>query len=164
MELEFQAQTVIDRPPAEVFEFVAVDHCTNHPLWDPSVLRIVPPAGGPMALGAHLDIVRRTLGRTESLTFEVTDWTPPSAMTITTRSRNFDLSLASEIEGLGDGRSRLVLHARARVSGPRALLVPIMKVKFAAEIGNNLLRIRRHIEAGGVTSPAAAGAHASAPF
>jgi len=31
MELEFQAQTVIDRPPAEVFEFVAVDHLPFDP-------------------------------------------------------------------------------------------------------------------------------------
>jgi polyketide cyclase/dehydrase/lipid transport protein len=156
MELEFKAQTVIDRPPAQVFAFVAVDHCTNHPLWDPSVLRIVPPADGRMALGAHLDIVRRTLGRTESLTFEVTDWRPPSGMTITTRSRNFDLSLASDIEPIAGGQSRLVLHARARVSGPRAVLVPIMKMKFAAEIRNNLLRIKRHMEAGAVPSPAPA--------
>jgi polyketide cyclase/dehydrase/lipid transport protein len=153
MELVIEAQTVIDRPPPEVFSFVAVDHCTNHPLWDPSVLRIVPPAGGAMALGAHLDIVRRTLGREESLTFEVTEWQPPSRMTIATRSPNFDLSLASIIESLLDGRSRLVLQARARVSGPRALLVPIMKVKFGAEIEQNLLRIKRLVETG-VTSVA----------
>ena len=152
MQLGIEAQTVIDRPPPEVFNFVAVDHCTNHPLWDPSVLRIVPPAGGAMAFGAHLDIVRRTLGREESLTFEVTEWQPPSRMTITTRSPNFDLSLASNIESLGDGRSRLVLHARARVSGPRVLLVPIMKVKFGAEIKQNLSRIKRQVEAGAVTS------------
>jgi len=157
VKLGIEAETVIDRPAAEVFQFVAVDHCTNHPLWDPSVMEIVPPAGGVMAPAARLDIVRRTLGRSESLTFEVTEWQPPSRMTIATRSPNFDLSLASNIESLGDGRTRLVLRARARVSGPRALLVPIMKVKFGAEIKHNLSRIKQLVENAAVTSTAPAG-------
>jgi len=157
MRLGIKAEMVIDRPAAEVFEFVAVDHCINHPRWDPLVLRIVPPAGGAMALGAHLDIVRRTLGREETLTFEVTEWQAPSRMTITTRSADFDLSLASELEALDGGRTRLVLNAVARVSGPRVLLVPIMKLKFGAEIRHNLERIKRFVEAGEVAPVAAAG-------
>ena len=92
-----------------------------------------------------------------SLTFEVTEWQPASRMTIATRSPNFDLSLASTIESLGDGRTRLVLRARARVSGPRALLVPIMKVKFGAEIKHNLSRIKQLVEKGAVASTASAG-------
>jgi hypothetical protein len=155
MKLGIEAETVIDRPAPEVFRFVAVEHCTNHPRWDPSVLRIVPPAGGEMDLGARLDIERRTLGRQETLTFEVTEWQEPSRMTITTRSPNFDLSLASEIEALGDGRTCLVLHADARISGPRVLLVPIMKMKFGKEIRHNLLRIKRLIEAGAMVSTTA---------
>jgi hypothetical protein len=156
MKLGIRAETMIDRPAAEVFAFVAVDHCTNHPRWDPSVLRMVPPAGGVMELGARLDIVRRTLGREETLTFEVTEWEPPSRMTITTRSPNFDLSLASDLEALAGGRTRLVLNAVARISGPRVLLVPIMKVKFGAEIRLNLVRIKRFVETEGVASAAPA--------
>jgi hypothetical protein len=148
MKLGIGAEAVIDRPAAEVFSFVAVDHCANHPRWDPSVLRIVAPPGGVMAEGEHLDIVRRTLGREETLTFEVTEWQPPSRMTIATRSANFDLSLASDIEPLSGGRTRLVLNAVARVSGPRVLLIPIMKMKFGAEIRRNLVRIKGFIEAG----------------
>jgi hypothetical protein len=154
MKLGIHAETVIDRPAAEVFAIVAVDHCTNHPRWDPSVVRIDPPAGGVMALGARLDIVRRTLGREETLTFEVTEWEAPSRMTITTRSANFDLSLASDLEALGGGRTRLVLNAMARISGPRVLLVPVMKAKFGAEIRLNLVRIKRFVETETVASAA----------
>lgn len=147
MRLGIRAETVIDRPVADVFRFVAVDHCPNHEQWDPSVVRIIPPAGGSMALGSHLEIVRRTLGREESRTFEVTEWEAPSRMTITTRSRAFDLSLASVCEALDGGRTRLVLKADARVSGPRALLVPLMRVRFGAEIRENLVRIKQLVEA-----------------
>jgi Polyketide cyclase / dehydrase and lipid transport len=155
MKLGIHAETIIDRPAAEVFTFVAVDHCTNHPRWDPSVVRIVPPAGG-MTLGAHLNIVRRTLGREETLTFEVTEWQAPSRMTIATRSPNFDLSLASDLEALDRDRTRLVLKAVARISGPRVLVVPIMKMKFGAEIRQNLQRIKQFVEAGALATAAAA--------
>jgi ABC-type uncharacterized transport system ATPase component len=156
MKLGIHSETVIDRPAVEVFGFVAVDHCTNHPRWDPSVVHIDPPAGGAMALGARLDIARRTLGREETLTFEVTEWEAPSRMTITTRSANFDLSLASDLEALGGGRTRLVLNAMARISGPRVLLVPVMKAKFGAEIRLNLVRIKRFVETETVASAAPA--------
>jgi Polyketide cyclase / dehydrase and lipid transport len=156
MRIGMRAQTVIDRPAADVFSFVAVNHCANHPRWDPAVLRIVPPAGGVMALDSRLDIVRRTLGREETLTFEVTEWEPPRRMTITTRSRDFDLSLASEIEPLDGGRSRLVLNADARIGGLRTVLVPLMRMKFGAEIRHNLFRIKGFVEAGTRASAAPA--------
>jgi hypothetical protein len=35
--MEIQVKELIDRPPAEVFRFIAVDHVRNHPRWDPKM-------------------------------------------------------------------------------------------------------------------------------
>jgi hypothetical protein len=35
--MKIEVSELIDRPPAEVFRFVAVDHVRNHPRWDPQM-------------------------------------------------------------------------------------------------------------------------------
>ena len=146
-----EAAVTIDRPIADVFRFVAVDHCKNHPTWDPNVVRIEPPVEGAMELGSRLTIVRNTMGREESRVFEVTQWEEPAHMAITTRSRDFDLSLVSDCEALGAARTHLTLVADARVGGIRALLTPLMRRKFATEISRNLTRIKRTLETPALT-------------
>ena len=46
-----QPHQVIERPPAEVFRFVATDHFQNHPKWDPAVTYINKTSPGPMGVG-----------------------------------------------------------------------------------------------------------------
>lgn len=146
-----EAEVTIDRPIADVFRFVAVDHCENNPTWDPNVVRIEPPGEGAMELGSRFTIVRTTMGREESRVFEVRQWDEPARMTITTRSKDFDLSLVSGGEALGAARTHLTLAADVRVGGIRALLTPLMKRKFATEIRRNLMRIKRTLETPALT-------------
>ena len=146
MRLSIRSDIVIDRSPAEVFRFLAVDHIENHGRWDPHVVRIVPSTSGPLAAGSRFEIVRRTLGREETRVFEVTEWEQPARFTIATRSSDFDLTLASGVDESGPGRTRLTLMADARVTGGRALLVPVMRIKFAAELRRNLTQIKATVE------------------
>lgn len=151
MKVSIGAEVVIDRPVEDVFRFVAVDHRENHPRWDPAVIRIVSLADGPLRLGSQMDIVRRTLGREESRAFEVTEWVDPSRVAITTRSADFELTLSSNFEALTANRTRLTLCGDALIRGPRALLAPVMKLKFGAEVRQNLLRTKQLLE--GAASP-----------
>jgi hypothetical protein len=57
------ASQVIERPPAEVFRFVATDHLQNHPKWDPAVTAITQTSPGPMGVGATARLVRTDRGR-----------------------------------------------------------------------------------------------------
>lgn len=35
--MKIEVSELIDRPPAEVFRFIAVEHVRNHPRWDPKM-------------------------------------------------------------------------------------------------------------------------------
>ena len=35
--MKLELSQVIDRPPAEVFRFIATNHVLNHPRWDPKM-------------------------------------------------------------------------------------------------------------------------------
>lgn len=160
MNLRIGTEVVIDRPVDEVFGFVAADHLENHPRWDPAVVRIIPRSVGALRLGSQMEIVRRTLGREESRLFEVTEWVDASRMAITTRAADFELTLASTFDALAAGGTRLTLSGDAVIGGPRAVLAPIMKLKFGADVRRNLARIKQLIE--GAPSPAPMTARTSA--
>jgi hypothetical protein len=46
--VRLSASQVIQRPPTEVFRFVATEHFQNHPKWDPAVTSITQTSPGPM--------------------------------------------------------------------------------------------------------------------
>lgn len=146
MKLTIRSEIVIDRPVAEVFDFVAVNHRENHSLWDVAVSRLEPVTPGPLGLGSRFTIIRRNLGREEARTFELTEWEPPCRMTMTTSADGFELSLQGAFESVAGGRTRHVLTGNARVGGVRGLLAPVMRRKFQRDIEENLRRIKALVE------------------
>jgi uncharacterized protein YndB with AHSA1/START domain len=76
--MKLELSQVINRPPAEVFRFIATDHVQNHPRWDPKmVLRQL--TEGPMGVGTVIH--RRNLhsGVPQEGTMEVVEFEPPYA-------------------------------------------------------------------------------------
>jgi Polyketide cyclase / dehydrase and lipid transport len=61
--VRLSASQVIERPPAEVFRFIATDHFQNHPKWDPAVTAITKTSPGPMGVGTTARLVRTDRGR-----------------------------------------------------------------------------------------------------
>ena len=61
--MRLAASQVIERPPAEVFRFVATDHFQNHPKWDPAVTSIPQTSPGLMGAGTTARLVRTDLGQ-----------------------------------------------------------------------------------------------------
>lgn len=53
----------IDRPPADVFRFVATDHVKNHPRWDPG-MALVQETPGPIGVGTRI-LRMRTRGESK---------------------------------------------------------------------------------------------------
>jgi hypothetical protein len=83
--VRLSASQVIERPPAEVFRFVATDHLQNHPKWDPAVTAITQTSPGPMGVGATARLVRTDRGRRVEGTVEVTEYRPVSSFTEVSR-------------------------------------------------------------------------------
>jgi hypothetical protein len=53
--MRLEVHEIIDRPPAEVFRFVATDHVRNHPRWDP-LMELEQVSEGPIGVGT---VIRR---------------------------------------------------------------------------------------------------------
>jgi hypothetical protein len=74
-----ERSVVIDRPPADVFRFYAVEHVRNHPRWDPD-MHLEQATPGPIGLGTV--IRRRThtrYGTPTEGTMEVVEFEPDRA-------------------------------------------------------------------------------------
>jgi hypothetical protein len=51
--MELEVDEFIDRPPADVFRFIATDHVRNHPRWDP-VMELEQVTDGPIGVGTTI--------------------------------------------------------------------------------------------------------------
>lgn len=147
MKLTIRSEIVVDRPVEEVFDFVAVRHRENHSRWDVAVSRLEPETPGPLGLGSRFTIVRKNFGREEAHRFEITEWEPPRAMTMTTASPGFRVSLRGRFSSAGGRRARHELVGEADIGGVRGLLAPLMRRKLQSDIDENLRRIKALIEA-----------------
>jgi uncharacterized protein YndB with AHSA1/START domain len=83
---EFSASTVIDRPIAEVFAFLADG--TNDPKFSPRVQEIRKTTDGPVGAGTVFESTVKDAGMTTSRKFELTDVQAPTKIRWTERSKN----------------------------------------------------------------------------
>jgi uncharacterized protein YndB with AHSA1/START domain len=75
--MKLELSQVIDRPPDEVFRFIAADHVPNHPRWDPKMeLRQV--TEGPIGVGTVIHRRQTHTGTPQEGTMEVVEFSPPS--------------------------------------------------------------------------------------
>jgi uncharacterized protein YndB with AHSA1/START domain len=134
--MKLELSELIDRPPAEVFRFVATDHVVNHPRWDP-FMELEQVSEGPMRVGT---VIRRHNSRSGAVvegTMEVVEYQP-------------DRVFALRIE---DGP--LVMHTRmlfepagkssTRITG--SIDIPAMDAPMdPSPIGESLRRMKQLIE------------------
>lgn len=71
--MRLRTEQVVERPLADVFRFVALDHFVNHPQWDPSIVELAATSPGVAAVGASARLVRVDNGRRTEGTMVVTD-------------------------------------------------------------------------------------------
>jgi uncharacterized protein YndB with AHSA1/START domain len=77
--MQIEVSELIDRPPAEVFRFIAVDHVRNHPRWDPK-MELEQLTEGPIRVGT---VIRRRHTHTGALvegTMEIIEFVPDRAL------------------------------------------------------------------------------------
>jgi uncharacterized protein YndB with AHSA1/START domain len=83
---EFSASTVIDRPIADVFAFLADG--TNDPKFSPRVQEIRQTTDGPVGTGTVFESKVKDAGMTTSRKFELTEVQAPTKIRWTERSKN----------------------------------------------------------------------------
>lgn len=146
--MKISADVVIDKGADEVFDFVATNHHSNHPRWDPMVVSIEPIEAGAAGLGSGFRMTRRLMGREEQHVFRFTEWEAGRAMSYAEESGPMSFVARSRLEPMTEGRTRLVLDAEAHPKGLKALLAPALRPLFTRQINGNLATIKSLVEAG----------------
>jgi signal recognition particle receptor subunit beta len=141
------ASQVIERPPAEVFRFVATDHFENHPKWDPAVTAITKTSPGPMGVGTTARLVRTDRGRRVEGSMEVTEYEPVSSSTVVSRFGPFTLRARTTFAPVAPGSTRLELVIDTQARGVMGLLLPLLKRTFRKTMASSLRTIKQQVEA-----------------
>jgi hypothetical protein len=141
------ASQVIERPPAEVFRFVATEHFQNHPKWDPAVTAITQTSPGAMGVGATARLVRTDRGRRVEGTMEVTEYQPVSSFTEVSRFGPFTLHARATFEPVAPASTRLELVIDTHGRGVIRLLLPVMRGTFRKTMARSLRSIKEQVEA-----------------
>jgi carbon monoxide dehydrogenase subunit G len=141
------ASQVIERPPAEVFRFVATEHFQNHPKWDPAVTAITQTSPGPMGVGTTARLGRTDRGRRVEGTMEVTEYQPDRSFTEVSRFGPFTLHARATLAPVAAASTRLELVIDTRARGAIRLLVPLMRGTFRKTMARSLRSIKEQLEA-----------------
>jgi hypothetical protein len=141
------ASQVIERPPAEVFRFVASDHFQNHPKWDPAVTSITKTSSGPMGVGTTARLVRTDRGRRVEGSMEVTEYEPVCSFTEVSRFGPFTLHARATLAPVSPASTRLELVIDTHARGAIRLLLPLMRRTFRKTMARSLRIIKQHVEA-----------------
>jgi carbon monoxide dehydrogenase subunit G len=145
--VRLSASQVIERPPAEVFRFVATDHFQNHPKWDPAVTSITKTSPGPMGAGTTARLVRTDRGRRVEGTMEVTEYEPVSRFTEVSRFGPFTLHARATLAPVAPASTRLELVIDTQARGAIQLLLPLMRGTFRKTMARSLRTIKEQVEA-----------------
>jgi len=111
--MKLSLSKVIDRPPAVVFDFWAVNHLRNHPRWDPKMeLRQL--TEGPVGVGTRFHRRHTRVGAPIEGTMEVVEFEPNRSLgaVIHDIAPNGPLEVHSRttFEPEGEGRTKLTIH------------------------------------------------------
>jgi uncharacterized protein YndB with AHSA1/START domain len=107
---EFSASTVIDRPIADVFAFLADG--TNDPKFSPRVQEIRQTTDGPVGAGTVFESKVKDAGMTTSRKFELTDVQAPTKIRWTERSKNIVTvpDGGYDLESVSDTQTKVTIH------------------------------------------------------
>lgn len=126
----------IDRPPADVFRFVATDHVKNHPRWDPQ-LTLVQETPGPIGVGTRIRRSRAGVDARVEGEMEITEYEPDRTFAGVIRDGSMELRSLMTVEPEGDRASRLTITVESD-DAPLAMMEESIK--------GSLRRIKEMVE------------------
>jgi hypothetical protein len=138
--MKLSLSKVIDRPPAVVWQFFAVDHLRNHPRWDPKMeLRQL--TEGPMGVGTRIQRRHTRLGAPIEGTMEIVEFQPERAMGAvihdSTPTGELEVHSRMTAEPIGENRTvltiDLVIPAMATSMDPSMVEASLAKMKELIE-------------------------------
>lgn len=99
--IQIDKQTVINRPPQEVFEFVSDP--TNSMKYQSGTLSSEWTSDGPVGVGSTWKAVVKFMGREIEAELEITDWQPPTQNSYKAISGPVPFEMTVKAESQGEG-------------------------------------------------------------
>jgi hypothetical protein len=135
-------ESVVERPPEVVFDFVARHHFENHPRWDPDLIEMRQTSPGPVGIGTTARVVRRQGRRRVEGTATVRAYEPDRVAAWDVRLGPLRLDQRAElIPERGGAATRLRLSIDTTARGPVRLMLPLLRPRFRKTMTQSLRTI-----------------------
>jgi hypothetical protein len=140
--VNFTNTTVINRPPAEVFSFLA--DFENVPLWNYAISETRKISGGPVGVGSRYRQTRTLPARSEE-TFEVTEFEPDHKLAIRGPLGPFQADVSYLLTAAGDGTS-VSNTMDLRPTGVSRLVAPLAGSRVRSAVATHLDSLKQLLE------------------
>ncbi len=134
----------IDRPAAEVFEYIA--DMSNNTAWQNGQVSCTWTSDPPIGLGSTYDQEARFLGKSIRSSFEVTEFEPGARIRIVTTAGNMPIDVTRTVEPIDDNRCRVGAVVRGDAPGPMKLLGPLLPRMVSASVKKDYQRLKQLLE------------------
>jgi uncharacterized protein YndB with AHSA1/START domain len=104
--VKLEVHEIIDRPPTDVFRFIATDHVRNHPRWDP-LMELEQITDGPIGVGTVIRRRHTHYGDPIEGTMEVIEYEPDRAIGMVIRDGSLEMRSRMLFEPVGEGGTRV---------------------------------------------------------
>lgn len=129
--MELKGTIEIERPAAEVFEFIA--DFENNPRWQGGMRSCRWTSEGPLRVGSTYVQEASFLGRRIDTHFRVTEYEPGRSISIESTKSTFPIQVTRSVEPLGEQRCRVTAHVRGQPKGIVKLLSGLAKEMIAKD-------------------------------
>jgi hypothetical protein len=143
--MQYEVSTLINRPLAEVFQFVT--NVANQPRWQSSSLENTQLTPGPMAAGVTTQHVGKWLGRRYVSKGLVTEFEPNSRWAYKSLDGPYQLEMRYRFEIEPDG-TRLTMAADGEDAGFFGLPAPLLRFFAQRVLQGDLDRLKKILEGG----------------
>lgn len=134
----------IDRPPAEVFAFVA--DFSNNPRWQRGMRACRWTTAPPHGMGSTYEQEARFLGKDVRNTFRVTAFEPERRVSFESTSGSFPIAVTRTVEALGPGRARFTEEVEGDARGFYRMAEPLLGLLVRRSIKRDFPRLKRLLE------------------
>lgn len=134
MSIDFRHSLEIDRPSAEVFDFIA--DFENNPRWQGGMVSCRWTSDESGAVGATYIQEARFFGRRIDTHFRVTDYIAGQSISIESTQSTFPIQVTRSVEPLDSGRTRVTAHIRGQPTGVLKLFSGMVKKSVSKDYRN----------------------------
>lgn len=146
MAVDVLAETVIDRPIAEVAAFAGDP--TNARKWYVNIESIEWQTQPPVAVGSRMAFVAHFLGRRIAYTYEVTELAPEAKLVMRTAEGPFPMETTYEWSAIDATHTRMTLRNHGEPTGFSRIVGPLMASAMRRAMRKDLAALKALLERG----------------